>query len=358
MRSRASTASASQIAAAVAALSLLAPTYQAAAQSAAESGAATAARGGRVLDGSSFDGFSLADAWLGPVVGVERSTDFRRSDPGRIETWQARLTFASGERTLDFGALMAEGHRAFHLTVYADPEPGRYARGGASQVAALRQPGLKVVNPEGPRADAPCFTLMTCLSQLDAASRVQDGSAPLVVVIEAREPPAAETRLGRVADGLADRFGAASPPGRPDWSRLALEVETALGGRPDPRRLVLVASGAAGVMPGAGAPFLIDGRDAVVIPADAPLAEAETALASGAFAIVLGADWHGEESAARLGPMEAAGRGAHVIFLTQDAAREEVPEDADADRNESAFSLCRGPCRFRRHTAPTRSSAN
>lgn len=264
-----------------------------------------------------------------PYIGVERANAFRLDDPSRswARAWtRGKLAPPARPEPLDFADQAGAGLLAFHLPVYADPAPGRYARGNARGERALGQAGLKVVDPEAPDADAVCATLMLCLETIDAASRARAAAAPfappLVVVIDARRPPHPEPRLLRVAAALLD-----DAPPTPTWTALFAEIAIAVP-ELDPARLTLVLSGGRGAVPdrvdqfGEGADAVwLDGAEARLMFADAAPETVSEAVMSGAFTVVLGADWSGEGDPARLGPRQAAALGAHVVIVTPEAAR-------------------------------------
>jgi hypothetical protein len=264
-----------------------------------------------------------------PYVGVERANAFRLNEPSRSwpRAWRrGELTPPARPEPVDFAAQAEAGLLAFHLTVYADPAPGRYARGGARGDAALGQAGIKVVDPEAPDGDALCATLMICLQTIDAVARARAANdptaAPLVVVVDARPAPPPEPQLIRVAAALID-----DRPAAPTWTALFAELAVALPDL-DPARMVLVLAGGRGPVPdrteafGAGADTVwLAGEEARLIYADAaPEAVAEAAM-SGAFTVVLGAGWDGDGDPDRLGPREAARHGAHAVIVTPEAAR-------------------------------------
>jgi hypothetical protein len=265
-----------------------------------------------------------------PYVGVERANAFRAHEPNRSwpRAW-TRLELAPPARPepVDFAAQAEAGLLAFHLTVYADPGAGRYARGGARRDAALGQAGLKVVDPEAPDGDALCATLMICLQSIDAVARARavadPTAAPLIVVVDARPAPHPEPRLLRVAASLID-----DAPSAPAWPALFAEIAVAVPDL-DASRMILVLAGGRGAVPdrtesfgrGADAVWLA-GEEARLLYADAAPEAVGEAVMSGAFTIVFGADWSGEGDPARLGPREAAGLGAHAVLVTPEAARE------------------------------------
>jgi hypothetical protein len=263
-------------------------------------------------------------------IGVEDSQAFRASEdtPSLFGAPGSRtLTAALGARPrlspLSF-AQQAEllGADALHFPVYADPEPGRYARGAASGVTALRQAGLKVVDPDEPDPEAICFTLMTCLMQVDAWSRARPGHPPLMVVLDARAEPH-PGRLGRAKAFVLND----SRPEAPTWNRLALEVETALPAARraasldgEPGKVTLVARGGRGEVP-EGAPFFVAGADLQLLDAEATPAWALRPAARAAdFLGVLGAGWDGDANA-----RAARAAGARLIIVDAEAARTPPP---------------------------------
>lgn len=264
-------------------------------------------QGGSTLEDELAPVFAAA-----PYIGVERSTAFRMDDRRRLLRDEAEpLTFADQA---------ASGLAAFHLTVYSDPNPGRYA--GSSDDPALAQAGLKVVDPEASNDDAICATLMTCLVALDAVSRQNETGAPIVVVIDARPEPAPEPMLLRVAYALV-----AELPEPPTWGEILTEIAVAVP-QIDPERLTLVVTGGWGDLPnpetilGSSAEAVfIDGDQARVFRNDATPAAIQEAEMSGALTVVVGADWTGEGDPAHISPKEAAALGAQVVVVTPATAR-------------------------------------
>jgi len=255
-----------------------------------------------------------------PRVGVESSNVFRWSDvrPGRTLGALARLKPRLDPLSFDVQAGEL-GFRAFHLTVYADPDVGRYA--GFADDLALEQAGLKTVALGRSNAGAPCLTYMLCLMQLDAWSRAHPGEGPLVVVIDARrEGDGPQTGIlgGRVAR-LTSRFTAGNRPPAPTWEQLITETQIAV---PDlhASQLVLIAVGIAGLAP-SSSPFLVADRDVSVFRADAPSGAVRAAARRGELTVVIGADVRGEGDPSRLGAREAVALGAHVVIVTEDTAR-------------------------------------
>lgn len=255
-----------------------------------------------------------------PRVGVESSNVFRWSDvrPGRTLGALARLKPRLDPLT--FNVQVGElGFRAFHLTVYADPDVGRYA--GFADDLALGQAGLKTVALGRSNAGAPCLTYMLCLMQLDAWSRAHPGEGPLVVVVDARrEGDAPESRIlgGRLVR-LASHLTSGARPPLPNWEQLITETQIAVPDL-DASRLVLIAVGVAGMVP-SRSPFLVAERDVSVFRADAPSGAVRAAARRGELTIVIGADVRGEGDPARLGAREAVALGAHVVIVTEDTAR-------------------------------------
>lgn len=217
--------------------------------------------------------------------------------------------------------------RAVHLTVVADDGPGRFAKGAMRDVAALRQPGLKVLDPEHPDPTASCFTVMTCLIDLDQWSRAHPAHGPLVVIMDLQPVTDRPGRLARVMR-LARGSKAQSAP---RWDQLADEIATVLtrdriaASLADAHgKLLIVARGGEGTPP-PGAPFLIAGRDREARLFDARGAypgQIETAKAQGALVVVIGADWEDRRDELwEIGALEAARLGADIVVFKPEAAR-------------------------------------
>lgn len=247
-----------------------------------------------------------------PVVGVERAFVFRWSDApplgrigalARLKPRLAPMSFAEQAQALDF--------RAFHLTVYADPDVGRYA--GDARPVALRQPGLKVLDPDRVDAEATCATYMTCLMMLDAQARSDAAGGPVVAVVEAGREPLGE---GRAAHAWRRLFGDGRSAA-PTWDELALETRTAL---PAGSPLVIVVAGGEGAAP-EDAPFLVAGRDAFVFAGDGAPGDVAAAARRGALTVVVGASEHAED---RIGALDAAALGAQVVIVDVATARSPV----------------------------------
>ncbi len=281
--------------------------------------------------GASFEIHSVHSAYAEtPAVGVERSPALRMANA-------PRGFFQAKPEPVPFTEQIASGLQAFHLPVYvdADPAPAR----GAPFAAA----GLKVGLPGEADEGALCATLMLCLMEIDrlaqSAGQGAERTAPLVVVIDATLTPAPEpaTRAGRavraVPTTLSDAIPTvirdvwASEAPRPSWDVMLAEVATALP-RLDASRLVVVLMGGMGgsaelpaVLSEAADAVMLDGADARVLRADAAPEAVAEAVMSGAFTVVLGADWSGEGDPTRLGPRQAASLGAHAVIVTPASAR-------------------------------------
>lgn len=202
------------------------------------------------------------------------------------------------------------GYTAFHFRVFADPKPGRFARGNTGAVPALRQPGLKVIPASGPDADARCYTLMTCLIALDRLSQARPGHVPWTVVIEptALQPAVWRGRwrdylLGPVSMMVPRRDETDAPPSLVQVQR---EVD-----------YVLSRDG------GARLRVLIRNHDGVtVLSGDEPdWRLAAAVMADKGAVVVKNADWPGDGDTYAVGPIEAARAGVDAILLAQHAAR-------------------------------------
>lgn len=273
--------------------------------------------------------FCVAPAWAGegaagraPLVGVTGSQALRWTPAPK--GWRARLLAPPASAPVSFDAQIADWRlRAFHFTVYDDPAPGLYARGETRDVPALRQPGLKVVDPARPAADALCATLMTCLVALEAWSASHPGHDPILVALDLRPGPP-RGRFARLAGGP-------EPPHAPRWEDLAKEIAHVLpasrraAALSDARgRLLIVARGGRGARP-PQPPFLIaadEGAGPMMLDArGSPLWRLERAAAAGRLAIVIGAPWESGADPWVIGAREAAAAGAAVVIAEQDALR-------------------------------------
>ncbi len=273
---------------------------------------------------------------LGPsplLVGVMNAHAFRLAEAPRPGL--RRLGAPTRFRPVGFAA-QAEtlGHRAFHFPVFADPETGSFARGRLGGVAALRQPGLKVLDPRDPAPDAVCATLMVCLMGVDAASRAAPDHPVWAVVVDVRQ--LGDPRWYRWWPPLL-RWLAPQPPATPDAPSAAAvlrEIELALPANRRARSLVLgpetagrIAVFVRGVGGAVEAPGVFtDGREAAVYAADATFeAEVREMRLQRAAIVVVDADWRapeaGPEAQAGLDALTAARLGVDVVVLTPRAAR-------------------------------------
>jgi hypothetical protein len=258
-----------------------------------------------------------------PAVGVEGSASLRMAEK--------RGYFRRAPPAIPFTDQVVEGLSAFHLPVYAVADPG------VATGARFAGAGLKVGYREAPDNEALCATLMRCLMALDALARARwaeaqdEGRAtqPLVVVVDAAAPApqpadfparAARAAVAVIPPAVQDAVWAPGPT--PSWEILLAEVTAALP-ELEPGPLVIVLAGAEGApsdaydwLGEAEAAVLIDGADARVLRAEATPEAMSAAVTSGAFTVVLGADWSGEGDPARLGPREAAALGAHAVVVT------------------------------------------
>ena len=88
------------------------------------------------------------------------------------------------------------GIRQFEIDVFADPEGGLYANRAAmpviglpaeSGVAALDEPGFKVLHTQDFDFETNCFTLQACLAEIAAWSDANPDHLPIMVMIEIKE---------------------------------------------------------------------------------------------------------------------------------------------------------------------------
>lgn len=91
-----------------------------------------------------------------------------------------------------------QGVRQIELDVFADPEGGKYAsRGatelltgdGASGIPELDEPGLKVIHVQDLDFESNCWTLVQCLETVRDWSLAHPGHVPLTILIEAKDSP-------------------------------------------------------------------------------------------------------------------------------------------------------------------------
>jgi len=89
-----------------------------------------------------------------------------------------------------------QGVRQIELDVFADPDGGRYAnRGatelltgdGASGVPELSEPGLKVLHVQDLDFESTCWKFVQCLETIRDWSKANPGHAPLTILIEAKD---------------------------------------------------------------------------------------------------------------------------------------------------------------------------
>ncbi len=280
------------------------------------------------------DGGPARVAWPRPHVGVLDSVSYRYAELGpRVSGavhGRARLRPVSlREQIADLN------YTAFHFRVFADPNPGRFVGLGAGGIVALRQPGLKVLPAGGLDQQAECFTLMTCLMALDAASQARPEHPPLVVILEPADPevlrPEWRRRWRDPTPGAISQWVPRRPAeALPDALAIAREVEAVLA--PERRangfdasaegKFIIVVLGQGGAPP--NAPYLVAGergRDTQIVFADDPDWRLEHARAESSFVIVHGADWRGDDNDHQISAVEAATGLADVVLLTQPAAR-------------------------------------
>jgi dienelactone hydrolase len=102
------------------------------------------------------------------------------------------------------------GVRKLELDVFADPEGGRYASPAAfrmlngsagalpplsgAELAALRQPGFKVLHTQDIDYRTTCLTLNACLTDIRDWSRANPRHVPIFVMIEAKDSPLDDPR--------------------------------------------------------------------------------------------------------------------------------------------------------------------
>jgi calcium-dependent phosphoinositide phospholipase C len=93
------------------------------------------------------------------------------------------------------------GVRQLELDVYSDPQGGHYSnraglialgRDPRSGIAALDEPGLKVLHIQDLDFQSHCLTFRECLSQLDQWSRANPYHLPIMVMVEPKEEPIAD----------------------------------------------------------------------------------------------------------------------------------------------------------------------
>lgn len=107
--------------------------------------------------------------------------------------------------------LVEFGIRQFELDVFADPDGGLYANRAANAVVglavesgepALNDPGFKVMHTQDFDYETTCFTLVACLSEIDAWSSDNRNHVPIVVLIELKSlsVPEAAAEAGLILD--------------------------------------------------------------------------------------------------------------------------------------------------------------
>ncbi len=97
------------------------------------------------------------------------------------------------------------GIRQFEIDVFADPDGGLYASRAAlpvlglpaeSGIAALDEPGFKVLHTQDFDFETTCLTFVACLTEIDAWSRERPDHLPIMIMIEAKEETIAEAAAG------------------------------------------------------------------------------------------------------------------------------------------------------------------
>jgi Phosphoinositide phospholipase C, Ca2+-dependent len=91
-----------------------------------------------------------------------------------------------------------EGVRQIELDVFADPKGGRYAKRRllavikqpiASGIAALNQPGFKVLHVQDVDFNSNCLTFVECLTVVRTWSRAHAQHLPIAILVEAKDDP-------------------------------------------------------------------------------------------------------------------------------------------------------------------------
>lgn len=91
--------------------------------------------------------------------------------------------------------LVAQGMRHFELDVFADPAGGNFSHrpllatigeDPERNIAALEQPGFKVLHLPQIDPDSSCWTLVQCLTEIRSWSDTHPGHLPLMVMIETK----------------------------------------------------------------------------------------------------------------------------------------------------------------------------
>jgi len=89
-----------------------------------------------------------------------------------------------------------QGIRQIELDVFDDPEGGLYAdhpvrtlfmEPAASGVAALNEPGLKVLHVQEVDYETTCYTFVLCLEEIRAWSDANPGHLPIMVLVETKD---------------------------------------------------------------------------------------------------------------------------------------------------------------------------
>jgi Phosphoinositide phospholipase C, Ca2+-dependent len=91
-----------------------------------------------------------------------------------------------------------EGVRQIELDVFADPLGGRYAKRRLlavikqpidSGIAALNQPGFKVLHAQDVDFNSNCLTFVACLTTVRTWSRANKQHLPIAILVEAKDDP-------------------------------------------------------------------------------------------------------------------------------------------------------------------------
>ncbi len=99
------------------------------------------------------------------------------------------------------------GIRQFELDVWADPEGGRFAKRPAlslvglpvdSGVPDLQQPGFKVLHQVDIDFLSSCWTLVSCLQEIEAWSSANPDHVPIMIMLEAKQDSLTEATEGQI----------------------------------------------------------------------------------------------------------------------------------------------------------------
>jgi hypothetical protein len=109
---------------------------------------------------------------------------------------QTARTLEYTERPLE--EQLDQGVRQLELDIYSDPEGGHYSnragllalgRDPRSGIAALDEPGLKVLHIQDLDFQSHCLTFRECLSQLEHWSSAHPYHLPIMVMVEPKQDP-------------------------------------------------------------------------------------------------------------------------------------------------------------------------